>query len=276
MNWLFSIVPFCDFDDATGQLFVAPGSHRLERIHTDAQRALCVKPAIKPPAEAFVDPELKRGDLLLMNMHLWHRAAPNRSDKHRVGLFNKYAAANAPPATGYFLYDDDVHNALTPTGQTLLAVHSNKPIGTTRLVLLRGDADKPEVLLLQDDETRWLLPGGETYTERAIPDWDEGNMIASLQHHLREQLRIDVPWVSYLGDYPEDGHLCRVYGYTLNDMGFPVRYPGEWHPVAELSASKPKLAYGYELDAIDAWLDAKPVRGKGLSQGQSRVDQYAY
>ncbi len=276
MNWLFSIVPFCDFDDQTGQLFVAPGSHRLERIYADSQRPLRVKPAVKPPAENFVDPKLKRGDLLLMNMHLWHRAGPNRSDKHRVGLFNKYAAASAPPATGFFLYDNDVHAALSPAGQNLLGVHSDKPIGTTRLVLARGAADKAQVLLLKNDQGRWLLPGGATFTERAIPDWDEGNMIAPLQQHLREQLRIETPWVSYLGDYVENGHLCRVYGYTLNDMGFPVRYSGEWHPTGELRGIKNDLAYGYEIDAVHAWLDPAPIRGKGLSQAQSRVDQYAY
>jgi len=276
MNWLFTIVPFCDFDEETGPLCVAPGSHHPERIYADGQRALCIKPPVRPRADAFVDPGLKRGDLLLMNMHLWHQASPNRSDKHRVGLFNKYAAANAPPATGYFLYDDDVHAALSPVGRSLLGIHSNKPIATTRLVLLRGLADNSEVLLLKDDQARWKLPGGETYTERAIPDWDEGNMIAPLQHHLREQLGIETPWVSYLDDYPENGHLCRVYGYTLNGLGFPVRYPGEWHPIAELGAIKKDLAHGYELEAVDAWLDPQPIRGKGLSQARSRADQYAY
>lgn len=276
MNWLFTIVPFCDFDDEVGQIFIAPGSHRLDRIHADAERALCVQPAIKPPAETFIDPELKRGDLLLMNMHLWHRAAPNKSDRHRVGLFNKYAAANAPPATGYFLYDDDVFNALSPAGQALLGVHSNKPISTTRLVLFRNAESEPEVLLVKNEQSQWMLPGGSTFTERAIPDWDVGNMIAPLQHHLREQLRIEPPWVSYIGDYSETDHLCRIYGYNLSGLGFPVPYPGEWHTIAELTASKGDLAYGYEIDAVDAWLDPDPIRGKGLSQAQSRVDQYAY
>jgi hypothetical protein len=85
-----------------------------------------------------------------------------------------------------------------------------------------------------------------------------------------------MPWVSYLGDYAENAHLCRVYGYTLNGMGFPVGYPGAWHAIAGLTAIKTDLAHGYEFDAIDAWLDSKPIRGKGLSQAQSRVDQYAY
>ena len=29
----FTIVPFCDFDQCTGPLYLAPGSHRTERVH---------------------------------------------------------------------------------------------------------------------------------------------------------------------------------------------------------------------------------------------------
>lgn len=137
MNWLFTIIPFCDFDDECGQLFVAPGSHRLDRVRGGTGPCLEVDVAVKPDDDAFIDPELKRGDLLLMNMHLWHKAAPNRSDRSRVGVFNKYAAASAPPATGYFLYDEDVFNALGPEGRHLIAVHSDKKLTTTRVVMVR-------------------------------------------------------------------------------------------------------------------------------------------
>ncbi len=277
MNWLFAIVPFCDFAADTGQLLVAPGSHHLERVHEGSERPLCVAPPITPAEDDFVDSELRRGDLLLMNMHVWHRAGPNRSDRHRVGIFNKYAAANAPPATGYFLFDDDAYAALSAEGRTLLAVHSNKPIETTRLVLEREAKDGPQVLLTRDEEGKWSLPGGKTWIERAIPDWDQGNVIASLQKHLRETLRVETPWVSYVGDFEEGDHLCRVYGYALNGLGFPVPYrEGEWVDAARLEAAGAELRFGYEKRAVDAWLDPRPIRGKGLSQAQSRVDQYAY
>ena len=39
MNWCFSVVPLTDFDDETGQLFIAPGSHRLDRVRPGASRA---------------------------------------------------------------------------------------------------------------------------------------------------------------------------------------------------------------------------------------------
>ena len=274
MNWLFTIVPFTDFDDETGQLFVAPGSHHLERIKPTIERTLHVDPCITPDESTFIDPELRRGDLLFMNMHVWHKAAPNASQKHRVGAFNKYAAANAPPATGYFRYDDNVFDALSSGGKSILAVHSNKPIASTRLVLVRNADADAEVLLVKTDEGHFTLPGGPTYDERAIPDWDLGNMIAPLQQHVLAELDIVTPWVSYVGDYDESDHLCRVYGYDLTGLGFPVRYKGRWHKVDELDECE--WSHGYEPDAVRAWLAPNIIRGKGLSQAQSRVDQYAY
>lgn len=276
MNWLFAIVPFCDYDDDTGQIFVAPGSHRTERVRDTGEKALHVDPAITPDDASFVDPRLRRGDLLLMNMHTWHRAAPNRSERHRLGVFNKYAAANAPPATGYYLYDEAVHRALSPEGRRLLAVHSDKPIGSTRIVLERSSKRGPEILLIQD-EGKWSLPGGATFVERAIPDWDRGNVIAALQTNLREQLRIETPWVSWVGDFDEGSHLCRVYGYVLSGQGFPMPYrEGEWFTRERLEDARTELRFGYEIEALDAWLDPRPVRGKAVSQAQARVDQYAY
>ena len=272
MHWLFTIVPFCDFDKAAGPLYIAPGSHRLDRIHEGQTPCLEVSPAIKPAPEDFIDPELKRGDLLLMNMHLWHKADGNNSAHHRVGLFNKYAAASHPPATGYYLYHDDVAAALSDEGRKLIAVHSDREITTTRALLTR-ERDETEVFFIET--TNGLhLPGGLAKDERAIPDWDLGNHIAPCQQHLREQVLIEVPWLSYIGDYPEGDGLCRVYGYTFNDNGFPVAYNGVW--LAKSAISKELLSEGWEQDALERWLDPRYIRGKGLSQAASRVDQFAY
>lgn len=273
MHWLFTIVPFCDFDASAGPLYVAPGSHHLERVGESDTPCLDVAPAIRPREEDFIDPELKRGDLLFMNMHLWHRADHNRSDHHRVGLFNKYAAANAPPATGYYVYDEQVYAAMSDTGKDLIAVHSDRSITTTRAVLIRYRDGQPEMYLDGDDD-RLCLPGGEAWDERSIPDWDLGNMIAPLQQYLRTHVKIETPWLSYIGDYEEAHGLCRVYGYTLNDHGFPVPFAGRWVPVDSIDTGT--LANGWEVQAARLWLDPGIVRGKGLSQAQSRIDQFAY
>ncbi len=286
MNWAFTIVPFCDFDAEAGRLYIAPGSHQLERVGEGPERPLCVAPPVKPDESAFIDPELERGDLLLMNMHLWHRADGNNAGHHRVGAFNKYAAAAAPPATGYLLFDDDVNEALAPENRDLLAVHSDRPIATTRLLLMRGP-DDPRFLVLDRPETGTEagpeagtganLPGGPTSVEQAIPDWDIGNYIAALAAAVRDQVTIEVPWVSYVGDFPEGDHLCRVYAYTLTGLGFPVPYDGaRWLSRQEIVDDADRLAVDWIGEAIDRWLDPTIIRGKGLTQAQSRVNQYAY
>lgn len=274
MNWLFTIVPMTDFNADTGELFVAPGSHRLERVCDRQEGVLHIKEAIIPSKDDFIDPGLKRGDLLFMNMHLWHRANANKSDMHRLGLFNKYAAAQFPPATGYYLFDDEAYDALSAEGKSIIAVHSNKPIASTRLLLQRTLKGSREYFFVNHGE-ELVLPGGTTRMEQAIPDWDTGNYIASLQQAVRDQIRIEVPWVSYIGDYEEDNHLCRIYGYVMNNNGFPVAYKeGRWVREAELSAAQ--FQYDYEMNVIAQWNDESKVRGKGLSQAQSRIDQYAY
>ncbi len=269
MHWLFTIVPFCSFDADTGPLYVAPGSHHLERVHEGEGVCKEVRAAIRPAAEDFIDPGLQRGDLLFMNMHLWHRADGNTSSRHRMGLFNKYAAASAPPATGYYLYNNAVADALSEAGRGLLAAHSNRPISHTRVLLTRQRPAGVEVYLNAEGR----LPGGPSWDERAIPDWDLGNYIAPAQQYLREQVQIETPWLSYVGDYEEGDGLCRVYGYNLNDNGFPVAYPGNWVTLQVLSECQ---AQGWETRAAECWLDPAVVRGKGLSQAQSRVDQFAY
>ncbi len=272
MHWLFTIVPFCDFDEESGPLYVAPGSHRVDRVHEGATPCLEVEPAIRPKEQDFIDPGLKRGDLLLMNMHLWHRADSNCSDHNRVGLFNKYAAASCPPATGYYLFHDDVVDALHDENRHLVAVHSDREIEMTRALLVR-EREEVEIFFLETDDG-YQLPGGLATVERAIPDWDLGNHIASCQQYLRDQVRIETPWLSYVGDYEELDGLCRVYGYTFNDNGFPVGYGGAWVTLSDISPND--LSLGWELDAVQRWLDPQFVRGKGLSQAACRVDQFAY
>lgn len=265
MNWLFAIVPLCDFDAARGQLFVAPGSHRLERVRNGGGRALEVDAAIVPDDECFVDPELRRGDLLLMNMHCWHRAAPNLSKEHRIGFFNKYAAAHCPPATGYYQFSDAAYAGLTAEGQETVAFHSDKPIAQARVLLQRDD----RYLLLDG-----AYPGGPTFHERAIPDWDLGNYVAAAHAGMRKQVKVETPWLTYVGDYPEGDGLTRLYAYELNNNGFPARYAGDWLTLDEMRDRGTR--FGYEAKAVAGWLDSSIVRGKGVSQAQARVDQYAY
>jgi ectoine hydroxylase-related dioxygenase (phytanoyl-CoA dioxygenase family) len=345
LKWCFAIVPLTDFDDVTGPLYIAPGSHRcpvrvsivttserirpnssvlagnaknfevmseiesslclgaaadflpqeLDRVYVDYEGPLQIRAAVRPADKDFIDPELRRGDLLIMNMHLWHSAAPNRSDKTRIGIFNKYCGRHFPPATGYYVFNDGVYDALSPRGRRLIAVHSNKPIGTTRVLLERRSGGEREFLFLPGGSAAfrlarraarrvgitldhaWSLPGGVATQEQSMPEWDIGNYIASAQAHLREQVRIETPWMTYVGDYDEGDHLCRVYAYPLKDSGYPHSFaPAEWMPQSRLESGDVRLAHDYLLSAIADWLDSSMVRGKGLSQAACRTDQFAY
>jgi hypothetical protein len=160
----------------------------------------------------------------------------------------------------------------------LIGAHSPLPLGTTRGVLVR-EQDAGQQVFLSRGETGWHLPGGPVWNERAIPDWDLGNVIAPLREHLREQLRIETPWVTHLGDYDEGDHRTRVYGYTLPGHGFPVPYrEGEWVGVDDIDSRLDAMteSHDYVPAAVRAWLDPAPVRGKGLTQAQCRIDQFAY
>jgi len=274
LEWLFTVIPACDFNEATGQLFVAPGSHHLEREIDRGEGVRHINEAIRPREEDFIDPGLKRGDLLFMNMHLWHKAADNNSDLHRCGLFNKYAAKHYPPATGYYVFSDEVYEMMSESGKELIAVHSNKPIETSRLLLHRKQDDRSEFFFVKKGDTL-SLPGGPVYFEDAIPDWDIGNYIGSLQTNVLKQIRLETPWVTYVGDYEEGEALTRVYAYPMNWNGFPVPYhEGVW--VDQKDLEQQTFEFGYERRAVAAWLDPTMIRGKGLSQAKSRIDQFAY
>jgi len=265
MNWLFAIVPLDDFDENKGQLFVAPGSHRLERVVDTGEPVLNVHAAIRPSEDSFVDPELRRGDLCIMNMHCWHKAARNSSTESRRGFFNKYAGRHYPPATGYYQYNEASYQALSDSSKTLLAVHSDLPMEGVRLLLQNQDR-----FLTVEGE----LPLGPTYHERAIPDWDLGNFVAATHAVAREQLKLETPWLSYIDDLEEDQSLTRVYGYEMNANGFPVPHQGEWLTVDDIRDRN-----NGDTDmtkAIQKWLDPTIRRGKAVTQAQARVDQFAY
>ncbi len=274
MHWLFAIVPFTDYDDEAGPLFVSPGSHRPERVRDIGGRALHVEPPPTPDDDTFVDPELARGDLLLMNMHCWHRAAANRSKRPRAGFFNKYAAKSFPPATGYYVFNDAAYEALSPESRKLVAVHSDKPVATTRMLLQRNGRDAPEFFFVRDETGSLGLPGGPTFHEHAIPDWDHGNYIAAAHAAMREQVKIETPWATYVGDYEEGAALSRVYAYEMRGYGFPVPYRGEWLSRDDVLGGS--FAQDYVGKAATEWLRPDLTRGKGVSQAQARVDQYAY
>ena len=289
LNWCFTIVPLVDFDEALGPLLVCPGSHKLiQPVHRDGERTLSVTPPDKSKLGPFVDANLKCGDLLLLHGNTWHEAPPNQSDDLRIGIFNKYAACDAPPAAGYFKWSNAVYESLGPSGKRLLAVHTDRALKSTRLVLERRYQGNCQVLLRESDEKGWTLPGGliDDGRNRALEAgldgaWDTGNLIGALGELCLEQLGIELPWMSYVADHEEDNHLCRVYGATLtneyNNPGLPA--DTKWFSAPALDRIVTPCPF--LSDATRQWLgdDAELIRGKGKSELQclptDGLNQYA-
>jgi ectoine hydroxylase-related dioxygenase (phytanoyl-CoA dioxygenase family) len=274
LNWLFTIIPLVDYTEEIGPLLVSPGSHLHSRLIEDAGRVTHVARADGKKIPPFVNLNLKKGQVVFMSMFTWHKALPNRSDRVRLGMYNKYMAEDAPPGSGPYLFSDDAYRRIKERGSEILANHSDKRIGSTRLILDRDN----RVLFLRSKAGPWLLPGGPARTDRKKIGSDEDNVISYLFEYLETSLELQLPWVSYVGDYPEGGHLCRVYGYPLTaEVPHPLcdATDSAWFSADEIHQHQKNgsLLCGWEAVAASQWLDAPVIRGIGQSRSQAVQDQ---
>ena len=274
LNWLFTIIPLVDYTDDIGPLLVSPGSHRFSRVIEGEGKVTEVERAKGTEIPEFVDTELRRGDVLFMSMFTWHEAYTNRSDRTRIGVYNKYMAANAPPGCGPYVFSDANFRVFNDRGSDLLSNHSDRLITSTRLLL----DNKGEVLFVESENGFWVLPGGTAQTEKKVPGSDDDNVIEQLFACLKERLGIELPWVSYVGDFVENGNgnLCRVYAYPETSRLAIREFSGRelaWLDEAAIStmAQKGQLEFGFELEAVRRWLHEPLLRGIGQSRSQVGV-----
>ena len=269
MNWVFAIIPLTDFDADYGPFLVSPKSHKLTQvIDPDAHILDLTCPDAKQLAP-FIDPELKAGDLLVVNEHVWHKAPAGTTTEDRCGIFNKYCAVNAPPAAGYYPYNPAALDALSDDGKRLIPVCFDKPITTTRLLIEDTSSQESKFLLHRDGE--WELPGGEGWEEEKLVGWDVGARIGSLQELAKTQLDLEVPWMSYIEDIETEEGICRIYGFSAENLNLDALANGnhDWFTKAELQQ------HLGESDAIchvvDTWQQTDLIRGKGKACNQSRT-----
>ncbi len=266
VDWLFSIVPLVDLNEQTGPLYVSPGSHKLSRVFSDG-RVKRVQRSNGTGIVPLIDLKLRRGDLLLMNMFTWHEGGANRSNHNRLGLYNKYRAINAPPACGPELYSDEAHAAVIYRGQSLLPHHGNHGIRTTALLLELDD--KFLLTCSETSENGWSFPGGSVRDSQVKSAF--GNLIGSLETDVREKLGLDIPWMTYIGDFKESSQFCRVYAHLLTASSrFRIRSGMRvgWFTRDEIChlSLEGELAEGYEVDAINLWLNDEFQRGMGIAK----------
>ena len=275
LDWLFVILALSDYTPEIGPLYVSPGSHQMSRTRVEG-RITHVERARAEQVPPLVDAKLRRGDLLFMNMFTWHEAPGNRSGQDRWGIYNKYTAIDAPPASGPFLFSDAAFQMLGDRGRASMRHHTDRPIATTRLVLEHDD----RVLLVRSTDPsspdcgQWTLPGGAAEQIDIISDWDVGNVIASLEARVLELLGVEIDWMTYVGDYREGDGLCRVYGRPLDEpieLSPPESLETRWVGEGELASDawRDRMSSGFELEAIRSWLDDPVLRGIGQSQSRA-------
>lgn len=107
-------------DDLTGEngaLRVVPGSHRFGRRPQDA-----LEDPLQPhPDEVLVTG--RAGDLVVMNSHLWHGGAANRTDRPRLALHAFYCRSDKPQQQYQkALLRPETQAALPPAARALLAL----------------------------------------------------------------------------------------------------------------------------------------------------------
>lgn len=272
MNWVFAIIPLTDFDEAYGPFLVSPKSHKLTQvIDPDAHILDLTRPDAKqlPP---FIDPELKAGDLLVVNEHVWHKAPAGTTIEDRCGIFNKYCAVDAPPAAGYYPYDPAALDALSDDGKRLIPTCFDKPITTTRLLIEHPSGQESKFLLHRDTEkASWELPGGEGWEEEKLVGWDVGARIRSLQELTQTQLGLEVSWMSYIEDVEEEDGICRIYGFSDDNLNLDALANNgcDWFTKSELQ--KRLGESDFICRAVDIWQQTDVIRGKGKACNQSRV-----
>ena len=265
LNWLFSVAPLVDLDEEIGALAVSPGSFRFSRKvrvgrvwRVERSRA----DQIAPPE----DTRLRRGDLLLMNMFTWHQAGPNLSQRERYGIYNKYRALNAPPASGPELFSRRAHEKIRYKGHPLLPHYGDCVIGKVRLLLERDEL----FLFLRSKEEGWSLPGDSLAPEHRVSP--QVNLIGPTQKIVEAMLGLEVPWMSYIGDFEEGGQLCRVFAHPLEDLSSLKvdDLQAEWLSVDQVGDLRTRG--GYEKEAVALWLSPGYYRGIGeAGRQQARV-----
>ena len=269
MNWVFAIIPLTDFDAAYGPFLVSPKSHKLTQvIDEDAHILDLTRPDAKELAP-FIDPELKAGDLLVVNEHVWHKAPAGTTPEDRCGIFNKYCAVNAPPAAGYYPYNPAALDALSDDGKRLIPVCFNKPITTTRLLIEDASNQESKFLLHRDGE--WELPGGEGWEEERLVGWDVGARIGALQELAKTQLDLEVPWMSYIEDIEMEEGICRIYGFSAENLNIDTLANGnhDWFTKSEVQQ---RLGESDALcHTVDTWQQPDVIRGRGKACHQSRT-----
>ena len=271
-RWVFAIIPFVDYTDEVGPLVAAPGTYRRTTLLPSDGRLHQVDAVQEPTrdltAPLLHDPQLRRGDVLLMDGLTWHEARPNNGSTNRVGLYMKFHARSSPPACGPTIFPTAVHAALPPSVRHLVQHHDVSGTGTgfARLDDETGtsvDAVLEARLLIEDVAGRFLLlpttavrtgAGAEAGSSGVLPEhrWelphcrdcsddnatdilDACNVVGSVCRYAKATLGLTIPWLSWLEDEmlpSAAGGRVRIFAHRLGELASSTGACGYNRPCA--------------------------------------------
>lgn len=307
VKWMFAVVPFIDYTETAGPLAVSPGSHLKSTLRPSDGRVHQVDAAQVPSPDeiTLVDPSLKKGDVVLMDGFLWHEARPNYGNSDRCGLYMKFHAKSSPPACGPTVYPSAVHDFLPDDAKHLVPYHRGDGQyaalrdgavgGVDEARLLIEDSDE-KVLVVGDDTDGWQLPKFAAAEDATAGILDVCNVMGSVVTQARDELGLQLPWLSWLVDLPasaEDGDVaewrCRVYGHRFGTAAPELDFADDptrqyrWMSVEELGEvhSAELLDSGAEvLKWLHMWQNEEDEDGRAVTRSfglpTTDVAHYSY
>ena len=301
VKWMFAVIPFVDYTEEAGPLCVDPGSHRKTKVLPSDGRVHPVDVAQVPAAAEtkFVDPQLKKGDVVLMHGFCWHEARPNYGHSDRCGLYMKFFAKSSPPACGPTIYPSAAHDILRPETKHLVPYHRGDgkfaavrdvPVGGIDEGRLLIENNEDRVLVLGDGAGNWALPRYAAEEDPSASILDVCNVMGSVLKQARDQLGLPLPWLSWLQDIagrtPNGGAgewRCRVYGHRLNDTAPDISLEHRWLAAADLEAAAAagQLEDGEEVRKwLRMWQEEEDEEGRAVTRSfglpTTDVEYYSY
>lgn len=273
VKWMFAVIPFIDYTETAGPLAISPGSHRKSTLLPSDGRVHQMDAAQVPEPHKIelIDPSLKKGDVVLMDGFLWHEARPNYGNSDRCGLYMKFHAKSSPPACGPTIYPSAVHDFLPDDAKHLIPYHRGDgryaalrdgPVDCIEEACLLIEDSDDKVLVIGDDTDGWRLPKFAAAEDTTAGILDVCNVMGSVVAEAREQLGLQLPWLSWLVDLaeqPETGNTdewrCRVYGHRLQTAApeLDAAEQHRWMSVEELEELHSAEALDRGTDVL-GWL----------------------
>eukprot|EP01044_Picomonas_judraskeda_P017342 COSAG03_NODE_3242_length_2127_cov_2.754438_2_plen_285_part_00 len=253
-------------------------------------------PPVSSVQDQLFNPQLRRGDVLLMKGFTWHFADSNRPPSlGRTGLYMKFRAATAPPATGPLLFATDV--VATLRHQALMPYHRKDGTQTVdEGCLVLEQAGTKKVWAARSGEAggwqlpRWQIVPSAAMASKTTAAWDASNVIGELQQAVRSELGVQASWMSWIADSkrldastgtaaaPQE-RLCRVYGHLLArgdavpfDSGAPSR-GGRFIDPTELASAEERGWVRQWVLQVDG--SGRPVK-RGIGVAKETMFSYGH